>query len=115
MMGTSEELMERIRRTGAKTGDYVWPLPPYEGYEEQIKSDIADVKKMGGKYAGAINAALLLKKFVKDCPLGALGHRWDAEDVRRGRFPPEEYLPKGLTGVGVRPILQVLRDWSQAS
>ncbi|MEE9592283.1 MAG: leucyl aminopeptidase [Thermoplasmata archaeon] len=115
MMGTSEELMDRVRRAGAKTGDYVWPLPLFEEYEEQIRSDIADVKNTGGKYAGAITAALLLKKFVKDVPwvhLDIAGTRkttWKADALQK------EYLPKGPTGVGVRLLIQVLRDWNPAS
>ncbi|MFQ5908444.1 MAG: leucyl aminopeptidase [Thermoplasmata archaeon] len=115
MMGTSEELMDRLRRAGAKTGDYVWPLPLFEEYEEQIQSDIADVKNTGGKYAGAITAALLLKKFVKDVPwvhLDIAGTRkttWKADALQK------EYLPKGPTGVGVRLLIQVLRDWNQAA
>jgi leucyl aminopeptidase len=113
MMGTSEELMERIREAGKKTGDYVWPLPLFEEYEEQIKSDVADVKNIGGRYGGAITAALLLKKFVKDVPwvhLDIAGTVWTdgGPDALR-----KEYLPKGPTGVGVRLLIQMLRDWKQ--
>ncbi|MCJ2520908.1 MAG: leucyl aminopeptidase [Candidatus Thermoplasmatota archaeon] len=114
MMGTSENLMERLKAAGKRTGDYVWPLPLFEDYEEQIKSDIADVKNTGGRYGGAITAALLLKKFVKDIPwvhLDIAGTVWTdggAADLKR------EYLPKGATGIGVRLLLQLLRDWKQS-
>jgi leucyl aminopeptidase len=115
MMGTSEELMDRVRRAGAKTGDYVWPLPLFEEYEEQIRSDIADMKNTGGKYAGAITAALLLKKFVKDVPWVHLDIAGTRKTSRKADALQKEYLPKGPTGVGVRLLIQVLRDWNQAS
>ncbi|MCJ2530852.1 MAG: leucyl aminopeptidase [Candidatus Thermoplasmatota archaeon] len=115
MMGTSEELMDRLRRAGAKTGDYVWPLPLYEEYEEQIKSDIADVKNTGGKYAGAITAALLLKRFVKDVPWVHLDIAGTRKTTGEADSLQKEYLPKGPTGVGVRLLIQVLRDWNQAT
>jgi leucyl aminopeptidase len=110
MMGTSDELMEKLKEAGKKTGDYVWPLPLFEEYEEQIKSDVADVKNIGGRYGGAITAALLLKKFVKDIPwvhLDIAGTVWTdgGPDALR-----KEYLPKGPTGVGVRLLIQLLRD-----
>ena len=115
MMGTSEELMDRLRRAGTRTGDYVWPLPLFEEYEEQIKSDIADMKNTGGKYAGAITAALLLKKFVKDIPWVHLDIAGTRKTDRGPDALQKEYLPKGPTGVGVRLLIQVLRDWNQAT
>ncbi len=113
MMGNNEELMERVRAAASRTGDHVWPLPLYDDYEEQIKSEVADVKNTGGRYGGAITAALLLKKFVKDIPwvhLDIAGTVWThgkPDQLKR------EYLPKGPTGVGVRLVLQALRDWAQ--
>lgn len=112
MMGTSEELMDRLRHAGAKTGDHVWPLPLFEEYEEQIKSDVADMKNTGGKYAGAITAALLLKKFVKDVPWVHLDIAGTRKTKRDAESLQKEYLPKGPTGVGVRLLMQVLRDWN---
>ncbi|MEE9267949.1 MAG: leucyl aminopeptidase, partial [Thermoplasmata archaeon] len=115
MMGTSEELMDRLRRAGSRTGDYVWPLPLFEEYEEQIKSDVADMKNTGGKYAGAITAALLLKKFVKDIPWVHLDIAGTRNTDRGPDALQKEYLPKGPTGVGVRLLIQVLRDWNQVT
>ncbi len=111
MMGTSKELMDRLTRAGERTGDYVWPLPLFDDYEEQIKSDVADVKNVGGRYGGAITAALLLRKFVKDVPwvhldiAGTVTTDGKADSIQR------EYMPKGPTGVGVRLLLSLLRHW----
>ncbi len=115
MMGTGEGLMEKLKEAGRKTGDYVWPLPLFDDYEDQIKSEVADVKNIGGKYGGAITAALLLKKFVKDVPwvhLDIAGTVWTdgAPDALK-----REYHPKGPTGVGVRLLIQMLRDWAPST
>lgn len=115
MMGTSEALMEDLRRAGRRTGEPVWPLPLSEEYEEQIKSDVADMKNTGGRNAGAIVAALLLKKFTRDLPwvhLDIAGTSWTdgSPDALQ-----KEYLPKGPTGVGVRLVLQFLRDRKPAA
>jgi leucyl aminopeptidase len=106
MMGTSEELMAGLKAAGEATFERVWPLPLYEEYEKQIKSDIADVKNVGGRWAGAITAALFLKKFAGDYP-------WVHLDIA-GTAILEENLPyarKGGSGVGVRLLVEFLKHW----
>lgn len=103
MMGNSKELMEQLKQAGEKTFERVWELPLFEEYEKQIKSDVADVKNTGGKWAGAITAGLFLKKFVSDYP-------WVHLDIAGTAIMDEEqpYIPKGGSGVGVRLILEFL-------
>lgn len=112
MMGTSQEIMNRLSLAGARTGDLVWPLPLFEDYEEQIKSEVADVKNVGGRWGGAITAALLLKKFVKDVPWVHLDIAGTAYTDGKADAIQREYMPKGPTGVGVRLVVQMLRDWT---
>lgn len=107
MMGNDQNLKRRVIRASEKTGEKLWELPLWEEYEEQIKSDLADVKNTGGRPAGTITAALLLKKFVGDYPwvhLDIAG--MDQEDKDK------PYQPKGAVGFGVRLFLQFLKDWS---
>jgi leucyl aminopeptidase len=106
MMGNDEELMGKLKRAGEKTYERVWQLPLFEEYEKQIKSDVADVKNLGGKWAGAITAALFLKKFVKDC-------KWVHLDIAGPAILDEDlpYTPKGGSGVGVRLVVELLRVW----
>ncbi len=106
MMGNNENLKRRIVRASQKTGEKVWELPLWEEYDEQIKSDLADVKNTGGRPAGTITAAMFLKKFVGEYPwvhLDIAG--MDLEE--RGK----PYIPKGALGFGVRLFLQFLKDW----
>ncbi len=68
MMGNDEVLMAELKAAGEKTFERVWPLPLFEEYETQIKSDVADVKNVGGRWAGAITAGLFLKRFIGNHP-----------------------------------------------
>ena len=108
MMGNNEELKKLVKAAGEKSWERVWELPLWEEYQEQIKSDIADVKNIGGPYAGAITAACFLSKFTEKYPwvhLDIAGTAWCEKNA--------PYTPKGAAGVGVRLLVQLLRDWTR--
>lgn len=105
MMGNDQNAMDRIRISGDRTYERVWQLPMFEEYERHIKSDVADVKNAGGRWAGAITAALFLKKFIGN-------YSWVHLDIA-GTATLEEsldYVPKGGSGVGVRLLVDFLRN-----
>jgi leucyl aminopeptidase len=107
LMGNDEALQEKIRASGQRTGDRVWPLPLWQEYKDKIKSDVADIKNTGGRYGGAITAAAFLAKYVGDIPwahLDIAGTAWTTDDL--------PYLTKGATGFGVRLVVDLLRRWS---
>ena len=105
MFGTGEDVMAQLKEAGEKTYERVWQMPIYEEYEKQIKSDIADVKNVGGRWAGAITAALFLKKFVGDYP-------WVHLDIAGTAMLEDatDYMPKGGSGVGVRLLTQFFKQ-----
>ncbi|MDQ5985678.1 MAG: Cytosol aminopeptidase [Syntrophus sp. SKADARSKE-3] len=106
MMGTDEELKEKIRLSAENTGERVWELPLWEDYHELIKSDVADFKNSAGRPAGTITAAAFLSKFTGDYPwvhLDIAGPAWITRD--------RPYIPKGASGVGVRLFTELLRKW----
>ncbi|MDO9558118.1 MAG: leucyl aminopeptidase [Syntrophales bacterium] len=108
MLGNDGSLKEKIRTAGERTGERVWELPLWEDYHELIKSDVADFKNTGGRAGGVITAAAFLSKFVGACPwvhLDIAGPAWLAKD--------KPYAPKGATGIGVRLLVQCLRDWKR--
>lgn len=108
LMGNDEDFIKKVETAARATSEKVWRLPLDDGYAEQIKSDIADVKNVGGRPAGTITAAMFLKKFVKDTPwahLDIAGTAWAEKD--------SPYCPKGATGVGVRLLIQLARDWKK--
>ncbi len=103
MMGNDEVLMAELKAAGEKTYERVWPLPLFVEYEKQIKSDVADVKNVGGRWAGAITAGLFLKKFIGK-------HPWVHLDIAGTAILEEAlpYAPKGGSGVGVRLLVEFL-------
>jgi leucyl aminopeptidase len=103
ILGNNARLIERLKRAGEECGERVWELPLWEEYFKQIKSDVADLKNVGGRGAGTITAAAFLNKFVENSPwahLDIAGTAW----IEEGR----PYIPKGATGVGVRLLVQYL-------
>jgi leucyl aminopeptidase len=110
MLGTDDKLKKKIREAGEKTGERVWELPLWEGYYDQIKSDIADMKNAGGRDGGAITAAALLSRFVQDYP-------WVHLDIAATAWTEKDrpYTPKGATGIGMRLLTQFLRNYAGKS
>lgn len=108
MMGNDQDAMDRIRVSGDRTYERVWQLPMFEEYERLIKSDVADVKNSGGPWGGAITAALFLKKFIGNYP-------WVHLDIAGTAVLQEslDYTPKGGSGVGVRLLVDVLRNFKK--
>jgi len=103
LMGTAEKIKKGLKASGEHTYDRVWELPMYEEYQEQIKSDIADIKNTGGREAGAITAACFLSRFVGDIPwvhLDIAGTAWNMKGT--------DISPKGATGAGVRLMVDYL-------
>jgi leucyl aminopeptidase len=110
MMGNTEgeDMMERLRKAGMRTGERVWQLPLWDEYLEYVKSDVADVKNVGmGRAAGTIAGAAFLIQFVD-------GYPWVHLDIAGTAWADREqpYKPKGGTGVGVRLLTQMLLDWN---
>jgi leucyl aminopeptidase len=101
--GNSQELIDRVIAAGAEAGELIWPMPMYEQYKEQNKSDVADIKNVGGRYGGAITAAQFLAEFVGDTP-------WVHLDIAGTDLSDKErnYLVKGATGVPVRTLVNLV-------
>jgi leucyl aminopeptidase len=98
----NQELADKIINAGDEAGEYMWPMPMYTEYREQYKSDIADMKNVGGREAGAVTAALFLSEFVGDNP-------WVHLDVAGTAMISKDrkYWSKGGTGVPVRTLINL--------
>jgi leucyl aminopeptidase len=102
LFGQPDTWVETIRAIGARAGDRAWPMPLYEEYGEQLRSEIADLVNTGGRPAGACTAAMFLKEFSGNLPwahLDVAGTAW-AEDAK-------PWQPKGPTGVAVRTLAEL--------
>ncbi len=106
MGNTSREVMENIKASGEYTSERVAEFPFWDEYKEQLKSDIADLKNIGGRYGGAITAGKFLEHFT-DYPYIHL-------DIAGPSFNklPFNYRGKGGSGVGVRILYNFMLDRS---
>ncbi|MEY4731348.1 MAG: putative cytosol aminopeptidase [Candidatus Parcubacteria bacterium] len=118
---TTKPALERtFRETGERTGDFVWPLPLWEEYEEEIKGTFGDVANLGKtRYGGAITGAMFLWQFVKDANgsafrpgSGQSGHGpdWVHLDIAPRMTAIEgEWLAKGAAGASIALLVKFLR------
>ncbi|MFN2579182.1 MAG: leucyl aminopeptidase [Pyrinomonadaceae bacterium] len=103
ILGTDQSLINAVIAAGVEVGEKFWQLPLDDEYTKQIKSDIADIKNVGGKKAGTITAAAFLKEFAEDTPwahLDIAGTAWGD--------PATPYRSKGPTGVAVRTLVEFI-------
>lgn len=101
LFGT-ERARSMVAEAAENAGEQVWPLPLPADYRKMLDSPVADMKNIGGRWAGAITAALMLQEFVGEC-------RWAHLDIagpaRSGKT--NHYLAEGATGFGVRTLIQL--------
>ena len=102
----SRDRLQALEEAGRQSGDRVHALPMYEEYAQLLESDVADIKNIGGKEAGAVTAAKFLEHFV-DYP-------WLHLDIAGPAFlhKAKPYRPRGGTGFGVRLLTQFLRVYA---
>jgi len=106
LFGNEELLLKKIEEASVMAGERSWRMPLWDEYFEYLKSDVADFKNVGTRAAGAIIGAIFLSKFVEKIP-------WAHLDIAGPASIEKErpYIPRGGTGVGVRLLVQLLRDW----
>ncbi len=105
MMGTDKKTIDRLRSNCRITGEGLWQLPLDEAYRKAIRSEIADVKNVGDRSAGAITAGKFLQEFVEDTPWVHLDIA--GMDLDNDGHP---YCCKGATGFGVRTLVNLLES-----
>lgn len=102
-----EKLGQRLLTDATRVGEKMWRLPIASVYEEQLKSDIADVRNVSKtRYGGAITGALFLKEFApKNIP-------WAHLDIAGPAFAEKDSTisPYGGTGFGVQTILSFISE-----
>lgn len=98
LFSPNEDLSEKLNKAGEKVGELLWRLPLDDAYDNDIKSEIADMRNTGiGRGAGSITAAKLLQRFTNNVPwahLDIAGVTWAQKDL--------PLCAKGATAFGVR-------------
>lgn len=103
ILGTDQALIDEVIAAGKEVGEKFWQLPLDAEYTKQIKSDIADIKNVGGRKAGTITAAAFLKEFAE-------GLSWAHLDIAGTAWADDSkpYRAKGPTGIAVRTLINIV-------
>ena len=105
VFGSGSDVAAQVLDAASRAGEHFWEMPLFEDYKKSMESDIADLKNIsGGRYGGAITAALFLSSYVD-------GERWAHLDIAgpaRSRETAGEHV-KGASGVGVRTLVELAR------
>ncbi|MFQ5760900.1 MAG: leucyl aminopeptidase, partial [Acidiferrobacterales bacterium] len=98
LFSNNDDLSDNLMKAGEAVGEKVWRLPLGPKYDEMIKSDVADMKNIGGRYGGSITAAQFLQRFIKD------GTPWAHLDIAGTGMaaPKTEVNSSWGSGFGVR-------------
>jgi leucyl aminopeptidase len=107
VFANDEALAARLLRAAKAEGEKMWQLPLDDDYKEQyLKSAFADLPNVGGRWGGAITAAMFLKEFADPAPwvhLDIAGTAW-LDDAK-------PFLAKGPSGLPVRTLVRLAMDW----
>ncbi|WP_426959608.1 leucyl aminopeptidase [Muricoccus radiodurans] len=105
MFSNDDGLAARIENAGKAVGELAWRMPLGDAYDRGIRSDIADMKNVGGRPGGSITAAQFIQRFVDGCPwahLDIAGTAWSSKD--------QPTVPKGATAWGVRLLDRLVAE-----
>jgi leucyl aminopeptidase len=106
VFANDDKMYERFARALEKSGEKFWRLPVDDEYKDNIRSNIADIVNSGGRWGGAINAAMFLKEFAEETPwlhLDIAGTAWMEEN--------KSWIAKGPSGIAVRSLVEFARDF----
>jgi leucyl aminopeptidase len=111
VFGRPQAFVDRVLAASARSGDRSWQLPLFDDYRDAIRSRVADVKNTGGRWGGAITAALFLEEFVSD------EVAWIHMDIAGSAWAEKEtpYLQEGATGAGLRTLVTYLETLSEGN
>jgi leucyl aminopeptidase len=103
LFSKDDKLAGELLEAGAATGELLWRMPLAKVHDDNIKSDVADMKNIGPREGGSSTAAAFIGRFIKDgvawAHLDIAGKAWTSKD--------QPIVPKGATGYGVR----LLDEW----
>ena len=106
LFANDDGMRDRVLAAAKAAGDRMWPMPLEDDYKDYLKSAFADLANVGGRWGGAVTAAMFLKEFAGDTPwvhLDIAGTAW----IDDGK----PFLAKGPSGVPVRTLVRLAMDW----
>ena len=106
LFANNDDMRDRVLQAARTEGERMWALPLEDDYKDYLKTPFADLANVGGRWGGAITAAMFLKEFAEDTPwvhLDIAGTAW-LDDSK-------PFLAKGPTGVPVRTLVRLATSW----
>ncbi len=106
IFANDDNMYERFSAANKLAGEKMWRLPLDDDYKEGIKSNIADIVNSGGRWGGAISAAMFLKEFAEDTPwihLDIAGTAWMEDN--------KPWIAKGPSGIALRSLVEFVKGW----
>jgi len=100
VFSNNQDIEKKFIESAKNIGENFHPLPLFDQYRKLIDSDLADMKNTGGRFGGAITAALLLKEFIGD-------NNWIHLDIAG---PARSDNRKGATGFGVTSLYEFMKN-----
>jgi leucyl aminopeptidase len=111
VFASDPDVAASVLTAASRAGEHFWELPLFKDYKKSIESDVADLKNIsGGRYGGAITAALFLASYVDD-------EKWAHLDIAgpaRSRETVGEQVT-GASGVGVRTLVELARSMTETA
>jgi leucyl aminopeptidase len=107
IFANDDDMYNRFHTANAKAGEKMWRLPLDDEYREQIRSSIADIVNSGGRWGGAVTAAMFLKEFAEDTPwihLDIAGTAWMEEQ--------KPWIAKGPSGIALRSLVEFVKGFA---
>ncbi|KAB2939682.1 MAG: leucyl aminopeptidase [Hyphomicrobium sp.] len=105
LFSNDDKLAHDLLEASAETGEKIWRMPLDKAYDKMLESKNADIKNIGGRWAGACTAAAFIKFFVKDTPWAHIDLAGTAMDA-----PKSEINPSWGSGWGVRLLDRFVAD-----
>ncbi|HUI53777.1 MAG TPA: leucyl aminopeptidase [Bryobacteraceae bacterium] len=108
LFANDDAMRDRVLAAARAEGERMWAMPLEDDYKEYLKSAFADLANVGGRWGGAVTAAVFLKEFAGDTPwvhFDIAGTAW-LDDAK-------PYLAKGPSGVPVRTLVRLAMEWKE--
>jgi leucyl aminopeptidase len=105
LFSNDDNLALQLNDAAQRTGERVWRMPLDDDYRDLLKSSVADLKNVGGKWAGAVTASKFLEQFVGET-------RWAHLDIAGPSWADSESATRDAGGTGC--FVRTLLDWLDA-
>jgi leucyl aminopeptidase len=110
LFSNNDAMRDRVLAASRTEGERMWPMPLDDDYKDYLKSAFADLANVGGRWGGAVTAAMFLKEFAEDTP-------WVHLDIAGTAWLDDEkpYMAKGPSGLPVRTMVRLAMDWGDGA